>query len=446
MKRVTVPSVCGRTARDLSRLDWLLAGLLSLGLLQRVGARSFRDDPNYLPNGEVFGCQNCHDNPNPVQGNWGPLNPFGLAVNSSVGQSTLGFWSANMASMDSDGDGYTNGEELGDSDGNFVPTPGAQITNPGDALSTPFIPPPVLNPEMLVDGIVVTVSWSGGQAPFLVQKRATLSGAWMDLLTTASSSAPLAASGRSGFLRVRSDATNTVLALTVWLTGAAEIPPVNTPATGFGTLALDENNRLTYQIPYGELLANPTSANIHGPANSTQIAGFLVPNLQGASGRSGELAGSVTISSGTRSFILGGRSFINILTSGQSGGEIRGQIARMYYQATLTGAAEVPAVSTPGTGSATFILLGNQISWTVSYQNLSTAATQAHIHGPASTTTNAPPIVTLSGVSGTSGTITGSARLSAPQLGALVDGMTYVNIHTTANSGGEIRGQITAVP
>jgi len=45
--------------------------------------------------------------------------------------------------------------------------------------------------------------------------------------------------------------------------------------------------------------------------------------------------------------------------------------------------------------------------------------------------------------SGTSGTISGSLTLDNATLSAIVDGLSYVNIHTEINTGGEIRGQIT---
>jgi hypothetical protein len=40
------------------------------------------------------------------------------------------------------------------------------------------------------------------------------------------------------------------------------------------------------------------------------------------------------------------------------------------------------------------------------------------------------------------GHIAGTAELTAEQLGALIDGKTYINIHTAANPSGEIRGQV----
>ena len=47
------------------------------------------------------------------------------------------FWSATLAAQDSDNDGATNGEELGDPDGDGTPISGAQVFNPGDGNSTP---------------------------------------------------------------------------------------------------------------------------------------------------------------------------------------------------------------------------------------------------------------------------------------------------------------------
>jgi hypothetical protein len=81
------------------------------------------------------------------------------------------------------------------------------------------------------------------------------------------------------------------------------------------------------------------------------------------------------------------------------------------------------------------------LSWTVNYSGLSGPATAAHIHGPAEPGKNASPAVPFqnAGVN----PITGSATLTDAQVADLNDGKYYVNIHTAANPGGEIRGQIT---
>ena len=89
-----------------------------------------------IPNGNKFGCLNCH---NSSYG--GSRNSFGLSVESVVGRgSRASFWNSVLAAKDSDGDGSSNGEELGDPDGDGKSTGGATITNPSDPESKPQKP------------------------------------------------------------------------------------------------------------------------------------------------------------------------------------------------------------------------------------------------------------------------------------------------------------------
>ena len=73
-------------------------------------------------------------------------------------------------------------------------------------------------------------------------------------------------------------------------------------------------------------------------------------------------------------------------------------------------------------------------------------ANNAHIHAPATTSGSAGVVLGLEpfngGAWGASGSLTGSTILSSTLFGYLVDGLSYVNFHTQANSAGEIRGQI----
>jgi len=106
----------------------LLVGSLSVP----IQARSWR--PDQIPNGNTFRCQTCHFSVN----GGGSRNAFGNAVFSIVrGGTSAPFWSPALAALDSDGDGFTNGEELGDPDGDGIRTPGAQVTMPGSAASKP---------------------------------------------------------------------------------------------------------------------------------------------------------------------------------------------------------------------------------------------------------------------------------------------------------------------
>ena len=109
----------------------------------------------------------------------------------------------------------------------------------------------------------------------------------------------------------------------------------------------------------------------------------------------------------------------------------------------LTGAQEVPAVTTSGSGSvdSSFDKSTNSLSWTVTYSGLSGPVTAGHIHGPAPAGTNAGVVIPFTG--DLSSPIKGKATLTAAQVADLTAGRYYVNLHTAKNPGGEIRGQLT---
>jgi CHRD domain len=120
------------------------------------------------------------------------------------------------------------------------------------------------------------------------------------------------------------------------------------------------------------------------------------------------------------------------------------------YKVTLNGANEIPAVTTAGIGTASATLDGATLSVKIDYSGLSGMPTLAHIHGPAIETASAGVICNFTdkiaaGVSATAGTGTISATcpISATFTVADLDaGKMYVNLHTTANGGGEVRGQL----
>jgi hypothetical protein len=120
--------------------------------------------------------------------------------------------------------------------------------------------------------------------------------------------------------------------------------------------------------------------------------------------------------------------------------------ATEHFHADMTGPSEVPANTTAGTGTvdATLDTTAKTLAYTVTWSNLTGPATMAHIHGPAPSGKNAGVIVPL-GDSPTS-PITATAPLTDAQITALENGLYYVNVHTDAHKGGEIRGQLTKAP
>ena len=120
------------------------------------------------------------------------------------------------------------------------------------------------------------------------------------------------------------------------------------------------------------------------------------------------------------------------------------QPANMVALSTqLRGANEVPPVATSGGGSvdASFNKNTMQLRWKVSYSGLTGNATAGHFHGPALVGFNAG--VALGWASPVTNGMEGSATLTAAQAADLMAGRWYANIHTAANPGGELRGQMT---
>ena len=112
-------------------------------------------------------------------------------------------------------------------------------------------------------------------------------------------------------------------------------------------------------------------------------------------------------------------------------------------KATLDGKAQVPpnTSTAKGTADIDYDPASKKLSWKLSYSGLSGPATAAHFHGPAEAGKNAGVAVAIPNA--TSSPVEGSATLTDAQAADLVAGRYYVNIHTAANPGGEIRGQVT---
>lgn len=118
------------------------------------------------------------------------------------------------------------------------------------------------------------------------------------------------------------------------------------------------------------------------------------------------------------------------------------QAATETFKGTLSGGSEVPPVTSSGTGSATVTLdtATKQVKYTVTYSGLSGAATAAHIHCGAAAGANAGVAVPFPNAASP---ISGTATMTDAQIADLEAGKCYVNIHTAANKGGEIRAQLT---
>ena len=147
--------------------------------------------------------------------------------------------------------------------------------------------------------------------------------------------------------------------------------------------------------------------------------------------------------------------------------EVTGPPPNITYTATLSSANELPNASgakpnTAATGTWTGVLnpATNVMTWTLTFSGLSANSTGAHIHAQAATTANANVVLNFATFAGgnfvtgaTSGTYTGTVNMSSAVVTGLTisgdslrkamdAGMSYVNVHSTNWTGGEIRGQV----
>ena len=115
----------------------------------------------------------------------------------------------------------------------------------------------------------------------------------------------------------------------------------------------------------------------------------------------------------------------------------------LHFATALKASDEVPANTTKGSGKVTASLdmATKEFSYHVTYKGLTGPATMAHFHGPAEPGANAPPVVPVPS-SALANPMTGKATLTDAQIADLRNGKWYFNIHTAANPGGEIRGQL----
>lgn len=117
------------------------------------------------------------------------------------------------------------------------------------------------------------------------------------------------------------------------------------------------------------------------------------------------------------------------------------------FGASLSGASEVPPNASTGSGGASATLTGDNLTISGTFSGLSGPATVGHIHGPAAKGASAPVVFDLmpaNDATAGSGTFSKSFTLTGAQVADLKAGKSYVNVHTAANPGGEVRGQLEA--
>jgi hypothetical protein len=129
-----------------NRALWMVG--LAGGLLQPM-VYALPSFVSKVPNGNVNSCATCHTSAP-------SLNPFGADFLSA---GTV--WTAALAALDSDHDGFTNGQELGDPKGTGTAIPGAPVSSPGDAAVTPKLLPPLISLTGPTNGATFAAPFNG---------------------------------------------------------------------------------------------------------------------------------------------------------------------------------------------------------------------------------------------------------------------------------------------
>ena len=123
------------------------------------------------------------------------------------------------------------------------------------------------------------------------------------------------------------DAFAAPLSFTVPLTGARQVPPVQTAGSGSADLTYDPSTLVvTWSITYSGLSSPATMAHFHGPAGPDKNAPVLIWLTKKGEPVSSPITGQAKLTPPQAQQFMAGEWYINLHTKDHPGGEIRGQV------------------------------------------------------------------------------------------------------------------------
>lgn len=115
--------------------------------------------------------------------------------------------------------------------------------------------------------------------------------------------------------------------INVPLSGAQQVPPVQTSGSGAAVLTYDPaTRRLTWSVTYGGLASDVTMSHFHGPAAAGKNAGVLIWISKQGTPPASPITGETTLTPEQAQQFMAGDWYINVHTKDHPGGEIRGQV------------------------------------------------------------------------------------------------------------------------
>lgn len=116
------------------------------------------------------------------------------------------------------------------------------------------------------------------------------------------------------------------------LSTGAEVPPVTGAGKGMAEFVLnDATKEISWKITFEGLSGPAIAGHIHGPADAKSNGGVVASLSTAAPGTplASPLEGKATLTDEQMAEVLGGKTYVNLHTMENKGGEVRGQIGGM---------------------------------------------------------------------------------------------------------------------
>lgn len=233
------------------------------------------------------------------------------------------------------------------------------------------------------------------------------------------------------------------------LSGLQEVPAVDTDAEGIAALTLDEAGGLLAINVNTSDFDDADAAHLHSAFGG--VSGPVEIGLtQDGSDPAHWFAEQETLTAGQLAAIAAGGTYVNVHGPANPDGEIRGQVIPdgiLFAFGRLEGRQQVPPLDTTAAGTFA-VTVDPAAGMLIAHLNTTGAddATAAHLHD-AFAGTSGPVVIPLEQDPGNVAHWSATdVTVDSDQLAAIESGSYYANVHTPANPGGEIRGQVAPPP